>query len=236
MRKTLELPEMSLPGAHLDQDAQAQKERHCQVAIHSVVVILTMFAAFLSLIFLKNLGALTVYPLMGFLAGLTLLRLARQGYLTLVAWLLPLVSFGVAACILSARVAWDQVSLWGFAEVVFLFPGLVALAGLIFGRRGVAILTLASIEVLAIIDYNQRLSLANGFSGGSLVRLVVVVVLVSLVAGLNFLVIENIHYSMERLYKHKRDLAASSQTLQVMRAALKARQPASPVERENWYE
>lgn len=154
--------------------------------------------------------------LLGFVVCLALLLLARFGYLDIVGWLLPLLSFGVVTML---AVLNDRL----FDETLMLYPALIAMAGLLAGRRAVVVFTLLTVATILAIGFWQ-ISSSSAVLTYLLTSYRIVLMLIFLCGsgGLLYILASNTEAGVRVFLDEQQSLERANQELQKMGATLEA--------------
>ncbi len=195
--------------------AKDEQARATMLTLYTVLLLVSLATALTTLMHISAHtydDALVVG--IGFGICLGLLALTRLGQLTWVSWLLPCLFFVVIT-----QQVWDNDKLYD--EATFAYPALIALGGLLLGRRGVVTFLLLSAVTLSFIGYTHVHSLDPIYiSRANNTRLTTILILIGVTGAIMYLVIDNLLRSLRNLHQKELALAQANQELQAIQTSL----------------
>lgn len=188
---------------HLDKLEDAQ-ERATAIILYSIEGINLIITGLVSAVFLANGSSSAREGIISFGITLGLLALTWLGYLTVVRWLLPLMT--LAAAVVSSLDSGSS------SIALFIFPAVIAAGGLLLRRRGIVVFTVLSIAAVIGLGYVSSEPIN--------MRVVVISILLGLAGAMNFLLVVILDSVGRQKQARERDLIETNQALQSMQVSL----------------
>lgn len=185
-------------------------------------------------ILLYSIGTLMIF----FILASWIVSLAVSYYMTAITLTIGLViSLGLMTLNWSGRLEWAKVlypilmlafvsiAIWNgdglYDEVLLALTGLLAVAGLLMGRRGVVIFTSLSVLVIAVVGYGHLGRWVDKYAGVyEPIRVVILGLMVILSGLLVYLAIDNLAFGNHRLRQNEQILSIKNKELEDIRASL----------------
>lgn len=189
----------------LDQYNNAE-QRWLAIVLYSIEAINFSVTFLATVVMAANHTLEMIYSLIPFLITIVLVVLTWLRKLTLVTWLMPTTMYLVAVAIIAQGT--------DIAETgIFIFPAIIAVAGLLLRRRGVVTYTLLSIVAIIIIDLLPMDHTEH-------TPLVVISILFALIGGVNFLLITLLNILLQQARLNEAQLEERNRELNSMQAWL----------------